>query len=191
MSDLSSPAPPQLTRHKLSLEDFHRLGQAGVLDEDSRVELFRGELIDMAPIGSMHAGVVAQLNLLLSRGVQDGIVQVQNPVTIGTESQLQPDLCVLRQRTDFYKHALPTGQDVLLLIEVADTTLSYDRDYKIPLYAQERVPEVWLVNIPERLVEVFTQPTPKGYDRILVRRPGDMLGSDRVPGVSIEVAVLF
>jgi hypothetical protein len=74
--------PQQLPRQKLSLEDFHKLGHAGVLDEDSRVELFRGELIDMAPIGSMHAGLVAQLNLVLSREVQDGIVQVQNPVTI-------------------------------------------------------------------------------------------------------------
>ena len=113
MSDLSSPAPPQLPRHKLSLEGFHRLGQAGVLDEDSRVELFRGELIDMAPIGSMHAGVVAQLNLLLSRGVRDGIVQVQNPVTIGDESDESADLCVSGRVRTCYKHPLPpTAQDV-------------------------------------------------------------------------------
>jgi Uma2 family endonuclease len=191
MTDLSSPAPPQLPRHKLSVEDFHRLGPAGVLDEDSRVELLRGDLIDMAPIGSMHAGVVAQLNLLLSRGVQDGLVQVQNPVTIGDESELQPDLCVLRHRTDFYKHALPSAADVLLLIEVADTTLGYDRGHKIPLYAQAGIPEVWLVNIPERLVEVFTRPGPAGYGQISIRRGGDTLSSDRVLGVTVDIAGLF
>jgi len=191
VGDLLTPSATGLRRHKLSLDDYHRLGEAGVLGEDSRVELFKGELIDLAPIGSMHAGIVAQLNRVLSRGVAEGIVQVQNPVSIGDESELQPDLCVLRQRKDFYKHALPTGQDVLLLIEVSDTTLAYDRDHKVPLYAQGGVPEVWLVNIPETVVEVFASPTPQGYSQISVKGPGDVLSSDRLPGISIEVSTLF
>ncbi len=191
MTDLSAPTPSRLPRHKLSVEEFHRLGRSGVLDEDSRIELFKGELIDMAPIGSMHAGVVAQLNLLLSRGVRDGLVQIQNPVTIGDESELQPDLCILRYRADFYKHALPGPVAVLLLIEVADTTLDYDRGHKVPLYAQAGIPEVWLVNIPERLVEVFVQPGPEGYGQISIRRAGDTLSSDRAPGVSVDIAALF
>jgi Uma2 family endonuclease len=124
------------TRHKLSVDDYHKLGEAGILDEDSRVELIEGELIDMAPIGPPHMMAVNRLNRLLVRAVGDlGIVSIQNPITLPPHSEPQPDIAVLRPGIDKRGAGLPGPADVLLLIEVADTTLAYDRGTKLQLYA--------------------------------------------------------
>ena len=128
------------TRHKLSVEDYHKLGDAGVLTEDSRVELVDGELIDMAPIGSLHASVVSTLSMFFARHVGDrAIVSTQNPVILPPDSEPQPDIALLKPSADRYRNALPTASDVLLIIEVADTTLDYDRTIKLPRYAAAKL----------------------------------------------------
>jgi len=182
---------PLLRRHKLNVVDFHKLGEAGVLDERSRVELFEGELIDMAPIGNWHAGVVDQLMELLVRHSADIAVRVQNPVVFGNESELQPDLAVLRRRADYYRGGAPTPQDVILQIEVPESTLAYDRGPKLELYARHAIPEVWIVNLPDRVVEVFREPGLEGYTFRDRRDLRQSVSTPALPGLVIEVSTLF
>jgi Uma2 family endonuclease len=180
------------TRHKLSVEDYHKLGEAGILDEDSRVELIEGELIDMAPIGPPHMMTVNRLTRLLVRAVGDlGIVSVQNPVTLPPHSEPQPDIAVLRPGMDSRGAGLPGPADVLLLIEVADTTLAYDRGTKLQLYARAGIVECWLVNLQSGSLEVNRGPTPQGYSRTTELRPGAVVSPSSLPTVEIEVAAIF
>ena len=180
------------TRHKLSVDDYHKLGEAGILDEDSRVELIEGELIDMAPIGASHMLAVNRLTRLLVRAVGDlGLVSIQNPVTLPPHSEPQPDIAVLRPRMDSRDAGLPGPADVLLLIEVADTTLAYDRGTKLRLYARAGIVECWLVNLQSGSLEVHRGPTPQGYSRTTELRPGAVVSPLTLPTVEIEVSAIL
>lgn len=129
--------------HLFSVDEYHKMGEAGIWGEDDRVELIEGELIDMPPIGSLHAGKVMRLVSFLTTALSNrAIVSPQNPVRLGEHSEPQPDLTVLRFRDDFYESAHPQPGDVHLLVEVADTTVRYDREVQIPLYARYGIPEV-------------------------------------------------
>lgn len=179
-------------RHKLSVEDYHKLGEVGVLTEDSRVELIDGELIDMAPIGGPHMRLVNRLNRLLVRTVGDlGEVSVQNPVTLPPRSEPQPDVTILKPSMDSAASVVPGPDDVLLLIEVADSTLSYDRNTKLKLYARAGIVESWIVNVPSRCVEVYREPTPDGYSRQLELRSNDTISPLALPTIKISVADIF
>ena len=161
---MPTSAQDNLQRHRLNVDEYHRMASAGILPEDSRVELINGEIIDMAPIGSRHAAAVKQLTRILSRAVGDtAIVSVQDPVHLDDHTEPQPDLALLRPREDFYKTAHPRGQDVLLVIEVADASLRYDREIKIPLYARHGIPEVWLVDLLNNQLNLFRDSGPEGY----------------------------
>ena len=140
---------------------------AGILHEDDRVELIEGEIVDMSPIGSSHAGCVNKLLALLPRALSADavIVSAQNPLHLSEYSEPQPDLSVLRARDDFYTASHPTAADVVLVIEVADTSLTYDRRTKLPLYARSGIAEAWLVDLVNHVVEVHTVPTAAGYER--------------------------
>ena len=148
----AAPHAP-VRRHRLSTEDYHRMGEAGIFEVGERVELIDGEIIDMTPIGSRHASVVNRLSRLLFAAVGErAIVSVQNPIALGDNSEPEPDFALLRARDDFYAEATARAEDVLLVIEVADTTLAYDRDVKLPLYARHGVAETWLIDVDgERL----------------------------------------
>jgi Uma2 family endonuclease len=161
---MSTSAKDILQRHRLSVDEYHRMAHAGILPEDSRVELINGEIIDMAPIGSRHAAAVKQLTRILARAVGDtAIVSVQDPIHLDLHTEPQPDLALLLPREDFYKTAHPRASDVLLIIEVADTSLRYDREIKIPLYAQHGIPEVWLVDLLSNRIRLFREGTEEGY----------------------------
>ena len=161
-------APLTLPRHKLSIAEYHRMGIAGVLHEDSRVELIEGELIDMSPIGSQHASVVTTLTeLLVSQLRSMAIVMSQNPISLPPDNEPQPDIAVLKMRTDRYRNALPSAADTLLIIEVADSTFEYDREIKLPLYARYGIPEVWLVDLHNAKLDVYREPGSKGYRKLL------------------------
>jgi Uma2 family endonuclease len=152
----------ELTRRRFTVHDYHRMGEAGILREDDRVELIEGEIVEMAAIGTRHFTCVNQLTRLLVRGVGDGaIVSVQNPVRLDEHSEPQPDLTVLRVRD--YRESLPMPEDVLLLIEVSDSTLAYDRAVKLPLYARAGIREVWILDLPDETVERHTEPSGDGY----------------------------
>jgi Uma2 family endonuclease len=182
-----------VSRHRLKVEDFQKLGSAGILAEDDRVELIEGDLIDMAPIGSEHAGVVSLLAQLvtLSAG-QTAIISTQNPLMLDEYSQPQPDILVLKPREDYYRKAHPQPEDILLLIEVADTSARFDREIKIPLYARHNVLEIWLVDLAQRCVEVYRLPQPDaGLYQQVSRYAEGILTPERIGTVAVDVARLF
>jgi Uma2 family endonuclease len=161
-----SSATPQ--QHKFTVKEYYRLAEAGIFHEDSRVELIQGEIIDMPPIGSQHAGWVdrlAQLFFRLTRG--ETLVRVQNPLRLDEHSEPQPDLALLRPRELPYTEAHPSPQDVLLLIEVADSSARYEHERKIPLYARHGVAEVWLFDLTSRQLEIYLEPSEDGYRKLL------------------------
>ncbi|XSG84354.1 MAG: Uma2 family endonuclease, partial [Methylohalobius sp. ZOD2] len=151
-------------RHRISVEEYRRMGEAGIFSEDDRVELIEGEIFDMTPIGHQHAGLVNRLNRLLVMAAGGrAVVSVQNPLRLSEQSEPQPDLALLKPRADDYQGAAATATDVLLVVEVADTSRDYDRTVKIPLYAQHDIPEAWLIDLPGKVVEVYRDPSPDGY----------------------------
>ncbi len=172
---MSAIVDPQARRHRLTVQQYHHMGEAGILRQDARVELIQGELIDITPVASEHAGVVKQLNELLSIVLHGkAIVAVQDPIVLGESSEPQPDLCVLQRREDFYRGAHPTAQDVLLVIEVSDTTIRYDREVKVPLYARHGIPEVWLLDLQEARLEVYHGPEGGEYRHVDYYRTGSV-----------------
>ena len=166
--DSPGPAPlaERLTRlpSSLTVDQYHEAVYAGALFEDDPVELIEGRLILRRPTGSRHAATVARLDRLLARSMGDqAIVWVGNPVRLSAVSEPQPDLMLLKPRSDDYAAALPSPSEVLLLVEVADSTLHFDRTEKVPLYSRHEIPEVWLVDLVERRLIVFADPTVEGY----------------------------
>ena len=162
MSALATEIIPLKPPHKFTLEEYHRLGETGILHEDDRVELIEGELIDMAPIGHFHADLTSLLIRRLGYPTENrAIPWVQNPIHLGPRSEPEPDFALLRPRPNGYRAALPTAADVLLLVEIADKSLRYDREVKIPLYARHAIPEYWIVNIREKQIEIHLDPEPE------------------------------
>jgi Uma2 family endonuclease len=183
---------PGIARRKLTVAEYHRMGEAGILTEDDRVELIEGELIAMSPIGSDHSGTVNTLNRLLVRLVGDrGVVAVQNPVQLDDLSEPQPDFSVLRPRPDDYRRSTPRPADVLLIIEVANSSLSYDRSVKRTLYAHHGIPEFWIVNLAGGSVEVCRAPSGDAYASISRAGRDAILEPELLPGVAIPVATLL
>jgi Uma2 family endonuclease len=180
------------TRFKWTVEDYHKLGDAGILDEDSRVELIEGELIEMAPIHGPHMGTVNRLNKMLVLAVGDhGVVSVQNPVTLPPYSEPQPDFTILRPGAGMPASGVPRSEDVLLLIEVADSTVRYDRSTKRRLYAREGIAEYWIVNIPKKCIEVYRDRTADGYATAGELGPGDVASPRALSVVQLDVAAIF
>jgi hypothetical protein len=178
----------RLLKRRFTVEEYERMGQAGILSEDDRVELIDGEIIEMAPIGTRHAAVVNRLNDLLGPQVRpEALVSIQNPVHADPHSEPQPDLLLVKRRDDYYASAHPRGPDVLLVVEVADTSLDYDRGVKVPLYARAGIPEAWIIALPAEEVEVFRQPSPDGYRRVATLRRGDVLSIEALPNVTLAV----
>jgi Uma2 family endonuclease len=187
MSAVSNP-----TRHKLSVEDYHKLGEAGILREDSRVELIDGELMDMAPIGAAHMRIVNRLTRLLVLAVGDlGVVSIQNPITLPPHSEPQPDVVILSPGSDHIEAPVPGPREALLVSEVADTTVAYDRSTKLSLYAEAGIAEVWIVNVPAQCVEVYRDPVAGAYMAKSEAGSGDLLSPSRLPPVTVQVAELF
>ncbi|WP_038056232.1 Uma2 family endonuclease [Thermus amyloliquefaciens] len=162
-----------MTRHRISLDEFHRMVEAGVFPEDLRLELVEGELLEMSPIGKRHAAKVARLTALLAPLVPEkAILFVQSPLVVG-KSELYPDLALLPPRPDFYEEGLPEGKDALLVVEVAETSLAYDLGVKVPLYAKGGVPEVWVADLPGRRLWVHREPAGEGYREVRTLGPED------------------
>ena len=182
-------APPQTRR--FSVDDYHRMGDAGILTEDDRVELLGGEVVEMSPIGSRHARVVNRLTRLLVAAVGDrAIVSVQNPIVLPPLSEPQPDVALLAWRDDFYPD-LPRPAEVLLVIEVADSSLLFDRTRKLPLYAGAGIGESWLVDVVAGVIEVHTEPGAAGYGRRRLLGPGESLAPAALPDLVFDAASIL
>ncbi len=178
----------QPTRRRFTVDEYYRMGEAGILNEDDRVELIKGEIIQMPPIGSPHAAHVLRLTRLFTRALLDEAhVAVQNPLRLSDRSEPVPDLMLLRPRVDFYADAHPTARDVFLAVEVSDSTLRYDERTKVPLYARHGVPEVWIVDLNHELIQVHCDPTPSGYRLIATRRRGESLAAAAFPDRTFAV----
>jgi Uma2 family endonuclease len=162
---------------RFTLDEYRRMGDAGILREGERVELIEGEIVEMTPIGWDHASGVARLTALFSsRFGGRAIVWVQNPITLPRQvSEFQPDLALLRPRADFYRRKPVEPEDVFLVAEVMDTSVGHDRRVKLPIYARGGVPEVWLVDVTRYTVEAHAGPSESGYrERRLVDRDGSL-----------------
>lgn len=178
--------------HRFTVEEYHRMAAAGVFGEDDRVELLEGEIVETTPIGSRHAASVNQLTELFGDRLRRRVVvSVQNPVRLGTHSEPQPDVALLRLRPDRYAGRHPGPEDVLLLVEVADTTRRWDREHKVPLYAGAGVGEVWLVDVGAEELEVFRGAEGGGYREVTLARPGETVAPDALPDVVLDVAELL
>jgi len=177
----------EVVKKQFNVEEYYRMAAAGILSEQDRVELIEGEIIRMNPIGSRHAACVGRLTELLGeRARHVAIVWVQNPVQVNDYSEPVPDITLLRRRDDFYKHANPQAADVLLVVEVSDSTVNYDRKVKVPLYARAGVPEMWLVNQPEDLIEVYSRPAEGAYQETRLVRRGESLTAASVAGLTLD-----
>jgi Uma2 family endonuclease len=181
----------QLQKRLFTVAEYHRMAETGILSEDDRVELIEGEIVAMSPIGSRHAACVARLTALFSRAGRHVIVWVQNPIRLAENSEPQPDVALLRPRADFYAAEHPGPEDVLLIVEVAETSAASDREVKVPLYARFGIPEVWLVDLAAEQVEVFRQPSSQGYQAILTLRRGESLTPLLLPDLSFTVDALL
>lgn len=184
--------PAVLQRHRLTVDEYHRMAEAGVLAPDARVELIEGEVVDMAPIGSRHGSAVKRLNQLFSAVVaQRAIVAVQDPLQLGDLSEPEPDLMLLVPRDDFYAERHPTAADVLLLVEVSDTTARYDRQIKVPLYARHGVAEVWVVDLDARLLRVHRKPARGEYAQITTYAEPGLLAPLALPEAAVDLSRLL
>lgn len=187
--DVVAPA-----RHRLTVADFRRMGEAGILGPEDRVELIAGEIIDMSPIGSLHAALVSRLAMLFSRHVGDkAVVWIQNPLLLDDVSQPQPDLAILRPRADFYRDGFPGPADVLLAIEVADTSLAFDRGVKAALYAAAGIPETWVIDAGTLRTHRFRRPPGGGpaVEDVVAANEPLAGGSEPLTGLTITLGSLL
>lgn len=182
----------QTARKQFTVVEYARMHEVGIFAEDERVELLDGEVCETSPVGSIHAAIVKRLNVLLSQSVGNtAIVSVQDPIRLDDWSEPQPDVALLRYRDDFYADALPVADDVLLVIEVSDTSLAYDRDEKLPRYAAAGIPEVWITDVAHDRVEQYLEPRGSNYRMKLLVERGEAVAAQRMAGMHIEVEQVF
>jgi Uma2 family endonuclease len=182
----------QQVRRRFTAEEFHLMADAGVFGDGDRVELLEGEVVEMSPIGSRHAACVRRLAQFFAEQVTGrALVDIQNPIRLDEWSEPQPDLALLRPRPDYYAAGHPRPDDVLLVVEVADTSATADRVYKLPLYAAAGVAEVWLVDLAAATLEVCTSPAPTGYGVVRRALAGDHVAPAAFPDASLAVADLL
>jgi Uma2 family endonuclease len=176
----------------VTVDEWHRMADAGLFGQDARLELLDGEVIEMSPIHSPHAGCVNRLNRLLMAAVGSrAVIAIQNPVVIDNRSEPQPDLALLEPRNDDYSRSHATPSEILLLIEVSDSTLAYDRDRKGPYYGKTGVRECWIVDLAGERINVMRSPSAAGYRDVEVIGRGRDVSVGALPDVRLEVSAVL
>ena len=179
-------------KHRFNVNEYYRMAETGVLKPDARVELLNGEIIDMSPIGPFHGGVTNFLNGILAAACKGRwTMAIQNPVHLDDHSEPQPDLLLLKPSPDFYRKRHPQPEDVFLLIEVSDTSLTTDREDKLPAYGRAGIPEVWLINLADLSIEVYREPHFTGYGSKTIVRAGEKVSPQAFPDATVDVAELL
>ena len=178
--------PGDIAKRRFTADEYQLMGQAGILSADDRVELIDGEVVEMTPIGTVHTSAVMRATraLMLAAGTRAG-VRGQVPIRLGDFSEPEPDLALVKWRDDFYGTAHPGPDDILLVIEMADTSLRYDRQVKVPLYARHGIVEYWLVDLAAHSVTCYTSPGDDTYRKVSVHGPGETLS----PGSLLDVRI--
>jgi Uma2 family endonuclease len=181
-----------LRRHRITVDEYHRMAEVGLLAPDARVELIDGEIIDMPPIGSRHAAAVSRLDEILHVVVgKRAIVLCQGPIHLGDLTEPQPDLALLARREDFYEQRTPTASDILLVIEVSDTTLHQDLHTKMSLYARHGIPELWVVDVEGRQLHVFRNPADSAYSEAIATYKPGAIAIASLNGITVDLSSLF
>jgi len=176
-------------KHLTDIDEWHRMGEAGIFPPEARMELIEGEILHMAPIGFNHAGHVNRLNRIFNRLVlPHALVGVQNPLQLGDLSEPEPDLVLLRPEANDYTTRHPNAADVLLVVEVSDSTLRFDRSQKRRLYATHHIPEYWIVNLIDNCLEVYRQPENGDYLEKISLSKSDSLNLVSLPDMQISIA---
>jgi len=184
--------PVVLQRHRVTVDEYYRMGEAGILAPDARVELIEGEVIDMAPMKSAHAWAVNLLAARLHEAARGrALVTCQTPLRLSEHSEPEPDLMLVQRRAGGYAAQHPGPADVLLLIEVADTSLDYDRRVKMPLYARHGVAEAWIVDLEHRQVHFFRRPAGESYADITATETPGPTAVAALPGLMLDLAGVF
>ena len=184
--------PPFVGKRLLSVADYHLMARAGVFAPGERVELIEGEIVNVPPVGPDHIGLVNDLNeTLMASAIGRAIVSVQNPLVLPEHSEPEPDVALLRLRAGRYRKEKPLPADVLLLIEVADSTLRYDREIKVPLYASYAIPETWLIDVVGERLTRFVEPTRSGYARSETVSDLSAVEAAALPGLRFDLSRLF
>jgi Uma2 family endonuclease len=183
---------PAITRKKFTAAEYEQIIAAGVLAEDDRVELLEGEIVEMSPIGPSHSGCVVRLTGFLYKLDLDRVmVRVQDPIHLGEYSEPQPDISVVHRRPDYYSGGHPEPEDIVLLIEVAESSLSYDREVKLPLYARSGIPEVWIISLQFQTVDIFRSPVAGHYTETFHLVSGETLTAVDIPEFKLPIGSLF
>lgn len=182
----------QLNRRRFTVDEYHRMSEVGVLAPEERVELLDGEVVKMGPIGAPHAGCVRRLDRLFQQRFGDvALVSVQTPTVADEYSEPEPDLMLLRQREEFYSAFHPKPEDILLLIEVADSSLAKDRRVKMPLYARDGVEEAWIVDLVHQRLLVYRVPEPTGYAVLPTLSRGESISPLAFPDRQVAVVEIL
>lgn len=177
------------TKHLTNLDEWRRLGEANIFPPESRIELINGEILDMAPIGFNHAGhLIRLINFFATRIADKALINAQNPLQLGDLSEPEPDFMLLMPSSDYYSSRHPVADDVLLLIEVSDTSLQFDQNQKLRLYARHGIPEYWLLNLNDLSLEVYRKPNGELYAEKTTLYAGDSITLSQLPDISIQVA---
>jgi Uma2 family endonuclease len=178
----------QMQRRLFTVQEYHLMGEAGILGEDDRVELIEGEIVQMAAIGTRHATCVRRLiRQFRQLPEESAILDVQNPIQLTERTEPQPDLVLLQPRADYYETAHPVPSEVLLLVEVSDSTVNFDRDVKVPNYARSGIQEVWLWDLEVNCLEVYREPTANGYTSMQKFEREEMVAPLAFPEFEVSV----
>lgn len=176
-------------KHHFSVKDYYRMGEAGLFRPEQRVELLEGEIIDMMPIGPFHSGVVDQLcDFFTLCANSRWRVRHQNPLRLDRYSEPQPDIALVRPSPDYYKGRHPTPEDVLLVVEVADTSLDYDEGAKLAAYGKAGIEEYWVLNLQDQSIQIYREPHYTGYASVTVLKPGETASPAAFPDVQVDIA---
>ncbi len=190
--DLTVIHAPGTLQHSFSVADYYQMASAGILSADDRVELLDGQVVEMSPIGNRHAASVDELTeqfvMLLADRVR---VRIQGPVRLSDLSEPEPDVALLVRREDRYAGGHPRAEHVRLLVEVADASIEKDRSVKLPLYAQAGIPEVWIVDLGSKCIEVYRQSAGRSYGHRRTVKPGETLSPEAFPDAELSADAIL
>ncbi len=178
-----------MTKRRFTVDEYYTMARSGILREDDRVELIEGEITQMNPIGSRHMACVKRIvDCFLALQVEKkALMNIQDPIRLDEFNEPEPDVALLKPRADFYENQHPGPADALLIVEVSDTSLAYDRDVKVPLYARFGIPEFWIADVENKIVTVYRAPSPRGYEEMKTFRAGQTLSPLAFPELNMAV----
>ncbi len=174
------------SKRLLTVAEYHKMAEVGILTDQDRVELINGEIFNMSPINSSHADCVDRLTQwFVMYFYQKAIVRIQNPITLNDHSEPEPDVLIAKLKDQGYKGGHPKAEEILLLVEVSDSSLEKDRQIKLPLYAKANIPEVWIVNLEETCIEIYSKPVNGSYTQQIIYKPQDTINTNLISNLKV------